>query len=115
MALRQSARRSQIAHGRQCSQVARNELAALHARVSTDRQQQERTIASQALELKKQIARSSDVLVKEYIDDGYSGTILDRPALEALRKDASSTQCISTPPTVSPARSPIKTSSSMNC
>ncbi len=39
-------------------------------------------------ELKKQIALSGNVLVKEYIDDGYSGTMLDWPALEALRKDA---------------------------
>ena len=40
------------------------------------------------LELKKQIARAGHVLVKEYIDDGYSGTMLDRPALEELRQDA---------------------------
>src|SRR5215831_20033263 len=62
--------------------------AALYARVSTDRQQQEQTIASQVLELKKQIAQSGSVLVKEYIDDGYSGKLLDRPALEELRRDA---------------------------
>jgi hypothetical protein len=36
-------------------------------RVSTDRQQQEQTIASQLLELKKQIAEAGNVLVKEYI------------------------------------------------
>jgi len=40
------------------------------------------------LELNKQIALSGNVLVKEYIDDGYSGTMLDRPTLKALRKDA---------------------------
>ena len=40
------------------------------------------------LELKKQIARAGDVLVKEYVDDGYGGTMLDCPALEALRKNA---------------------------
>jgi site-specific DNA recombinase len=50
--------------------------AALYARVSTDRQQQEQTIASQVVELKKQIARAGHVLVKEYIDDGNSGTML---------------------------------------
>jgi site-specific DNA recombinase len=61
--------------------------AALYARVSTDRQQQEQTIASQVLELKKQIARSGNVLVKEYIDE-YSGKMLDRPGLEELRRDA---------------------------
>jgi site-specific DNA recombinase len=62
--------------------------AALYARVSTDRQREEATIESQVLELKKQIAHSGNVLVKEYIDDGYSGKMLDRPALEALRCDA---------------------------
>jgi site-specific DNA recombinase len=62
--------------------------AALYARVSTDKQQQQQTIESQVIELKKQIARVGHVLVKEYIDDGHSGTMLDRPALEALRKDA---------------------------
>jgi len=28
------------------------------------------------------------VLVKEYIDDGYSGSELDRPALDQMRRDA---------------------------
>jgi site-specific DNA recombinase len=27
------------------------------------------------------------VLVKEYIDNGYSGTLLDRPALNQMRSD----------------------------
>ena len=61
--------------------------AVLYARVSTDAQQKEGTIESQVLELKRQIAAAGDVLVKEYIDNGYSGTRLDRPALEELRKD----------------------------
>ena len=61
--------------------------AVLYARVSTDAQQKEGTIASQVLELKRQIATTGDVLVKEYLDDGYSGSLLDRPGLEALRRD----------------------------
>src|SRR5215831_7422851 len=61
--------------------------AALYARVNSDTQQKEATIDSQLFELKKQIAAAGDVLVKEYIDDGYSGTLLDRPALEQLRAD----------------------------
>jgi site-specific DNA recombinase len=40
------------------------------------------------LELKRQIAAAQCVLVKEYVDDGYSGAKLDRPALEEMRKDA---------------------------
>jgi DNA invertase Pin-like site-specific DNA recombinase len=61
--------------------------AVLYARVSTDAQQKEGTIDSQVLELKRQIAAAGDVLVKEYTDDGYSGSLLDRPALEELRRD----------------------------
>jgi site-specific DNA recombinase len=61
--------------------------AVLYARVSTDAQQKEGTIESQVLELKRQIAAAGDVLVTDYIDDGYSGTLLDRPGLEELRRD----------------------------
>jgi site-specific DNA recombinase len=61
--------------------------AALYARVSSDTQKQEGTIESQIAELKRQIAAAGHVLVKEYIDDGYSGTQLDRPALNEMRTD----------------------------
>jgi site-specific DNA recombinase len=61
--------------------------AVLYARVSTDAQQKEGTIESQVLELKRQIAAAGDVLVREYVDNGYSGSLLDRPGLEALRRD----------------------------
>jgi site-specific DNA recombinase len=66
--------------------------AALYARVSTDAQQKEGTIQSQVAELKRQIAAAGRVLVKEYIDDGYTGTLLDRPALEQLRQDVKTDQ-----------------------
>ena len=39
------------------------------------------------MELRKQVADAHDVLIKEYIDDGYSGARLDRPALDQLRND----------------------------
>ena len=61
--------------------------AALYARVSSDAQQKEGTIESQVVELKRQITTAGHVLVREYIDDGYSGTLLDRPALKQLRAD----------------------------
>lgn len=61
--------------------------AAIYARVSTALQERERTIESQIEELKKQVASNSNVLVKEYIDDGYSGAKMDRPALDQLRND----------------------------
>jgi DNA invertase Pin-like site-specific DNA recombinase len=61
--------------------------AVLYARVSSDLQKKERTIESQIAVLKSQIKEAGDVLVKEYIDDGYSGARLDRPALDELRRD----------------------------
>jgi DNA invertase Pin-like site-specific DNA recombinase len=61
--------------------------AALYARVSTDAQQKEGTIESQLVELKKQIAAAGHVLAEEYIDDGHTGTVLDRPALNRMRAD----------------------------
>src|SRR6266581_3604415 len=61
--------------------------AALYARVSSDAQQKEGTVESQVAELKQQIAAAGHELVKEYIDDGITGTVLDRPALEELRQD----------------------------
>jgi site-specific DNA recombinase len=64
--------------------------AALYARVSTDAQQKEGTIESQLAELRMQVVATGHELVKEYIDDGITGTVLERPALEQLREDAKS-------------------------
>jgi hypothetical protein len=61
--------------------------AALYARVSDDLSAKEGTIESQVLALKKQIAAANHTLVKEYIDDGFSGPRFDRPALDQMRKD----------------------------
>ena len=61
--------------------------AVLYARVSSELQQKERTIESQIAELKRQIADAGNILVKEYTDDGFSGALMDRPALDQLRSD----------------------------
>ena len=60
---------------------------ALYARVSTPNQQQEGTIASQVHSLKRHIHQQGWSLVPEheYIEEGVSGTRLDRPALDRLR------------------------------
>jgi site-specific DNA recombinase len=58
--------------------------AVLYARVSTDRQKELHTIESQQFELKCQIAAAGRTLIKEYIDDGYCGAYLNRPALLEL-------------------------------
>ena len=61
--------------------------AALYARVSDEFSAKEGTIESQVLALKKQIAAANHTLVKEYIDNGFSGPRFDRPALDQMRKD----------------------------
>jgi site-specific DNA recombinase len=61
--------------------------AVLYARVSSDVQRKERTIESQITALKSQVKEAGDVLVREYVDDGYSGARLDRRALDELRND----------------------------
>src|SRR6267143_576074 len=64
-----------------------NKSAAIYARVSSDRQKENQTIASQTAAL-KQYAESHGYLVPEewvFEDDGYSGASLIRPGLEAMR------------------------------
>src|SRR5687767_8418366 len=63
---------------------------ALYARVSTAGQQQEGTIASQMRSLKEYIRQQGwSVLPEhEFLDEGFSGTRLDRPALDRLRDSA---------------------------
>jgi site-specific DNA recombinase len=61
--------------------------AAIYARVSTDRQKEEKTIASQTA-LRRDYAREhSYVVPTEWVfeDEGYSGATLVRPGLERLR------------------------------
>ena len=60
---------------------------ALYARVSSEQQSEAKTIESQLADLRGQIAARSLTLVseQEFIDDGYSGSTLIRPALERLR------------------------------
>src|SRR6267378_8292471 len=64
-----------------------NKPAALYARVSSDRQKENHTIASQVAAL-VQFAETNGHLVPfegEFQDDGLSGATLVRPGLEALR------------------------------
>jgi site-specific DNA recombinase len=55
---------------------------ALYARVSTDRQAQAQTVHSQVAALRDRIAADELVIgaEQEYVDDGYSGASLVRPA-----------------------------------
>jgi predicted site-specific integrase-resolvase len=61
---------------------------ALYCRVSTDEQTQGRTIESQIKELESLAQVRGYVVAEKYIDDGWSGALLSRPALDALRDDA---------------------------
>jgi site-specific DNA recombinase len=65
-------------------------VAAIYARVSSERQRQEQTIQSQTVAL-RELAEQRELLVPEefiFEDDGFSGASLQRPALERLRDRA---------------------------
>src|SRR5687767_13293306 len=61
---------------------------ALYARVSSERQEKEDTIASQVAQLREHAKKQGYALVGEYLDDGFSGDLLARPELDRLRSDA---------------------------
>jgi site-specific DNA recombinase len=60
---------------------------ALYARVSTERQERQQTIDSQLAALRAWAAAGGHNVSDEHVfrDDGYSGSRLDRPGLDALR------------------------------
>ena len=62
-------------------------LAALYARVSSDQQAEAHTIGSQIAALRARVAEDGLVVPaeREFLDDGFSGATLVRPALEHLR------------------------------
>ena len=64
--------------------------AAIYARVSSERQAREDTIDSQVQALRVRVREDELVFDEElcFIDDGYSGSTLVRPALERLRDQA---------------------------
>ena len=61
---------------------------ALYARVSTERQQERGTVGSQLEALRAAADADGHEVIEEFIDDGYSGARLDRPALDRLRDAA---------------------------
>ena len=62
-------------------------LAAIYARVSSEQQADEHTIDSQVAALRTRVTEDSLLLPaeREFLDEGYSGATLVRPALEQLR------------------------------
>src|SRR5450759_4438922 len=65
-------------------------VAAIYARVSSERQRQDETIGSQTVGL-RELAAQRGLLIPEdlvFEDEGFSGATLTRPALERLRDRA---------------------------
>ena len=64
-----------------------NKTAAIYARVSSDRQKEQHTIASQTAALQEYAQNHQYTVPPEWIfeDEGYSGSTLARPGLERLR------------------------------
>ena len=61
---------------------------ALYGRVSTARQEDEQTIKTQLVAAREFAKKNGFNIIKEYTDEGWSGTILARPGLDQLRSDA---------------------------
>src|SRR5436190_876843 len=72
------------------AQAGSGRVAAIYARMSSERQRQDQTIASQTVGL-RELAAARGLLVTEdlvFEDEGFSGAVLQRPALERLRDRA---------------------------
>ena len=72
-----------------------NVRAALYARVSSEQQTEAGTIDSQIDAIRKRIVEDGLCIdgELEFVDEGYSGATLVRPALERLR-DIAATGCV---------------------
>lgn len=67
-----------------------NQIVAYYARVSTNRQEEEETIDSQIAEVVERIKLDGNILGENlgFADDGWSGDLLARPSLDAMRDAA---------------------------
>ncbi len=65
-----------------------NKLIAVYGRVSTSNQENEGTIETQLSAVNQFAEKSGFTIVQKYIDNGWSGDSLARPALDQMRGDA---------------------------
>ena len=63
-------------------------LIAVYARVSTSNQENEGTIETQLSAVREFADKNGYTVIREYLDEGWSGDILARPSLDQLRQDA---------------------------
>ncbi len=63
-------------------------LIAVYARVSTSAQEEQETIEAQLLQVRQFADKHAYTIVNEYLDNGWSGDSIIRPALDQLRIDA---------------------------
>lgn len=68
--------------------MEKNKLIAVYGRVSTSNQEDQKTIEAQLSEVREFAQKNGYKIIKEYIDEGWSGDILARPSLDELRHDA---------------------------
>lgn len=60
----------------------------VYARVSTSAQEVQETIQAQLLEVEKFAKEKGYIIIEKYLDEGWSGDTIDRPAIDQLRLDA---------------------------
>jgi len=68
--------------------ISNDKKVALYARVSTEEQASNFSLAAQLELLRKHAADNGYTVFNEYVDAGYSGTVLDRPAFQKMLQDA---------------------------
>ena len=74
-----------VARRRKIGRQPMKSIAIYYARVSSEQQALQATIESQVVALKERVAADGHVILPQdiYLDDGFSGSTLVRPALEA--------------------------------
>src|SRR3989344_6014140 len=65
-----------------------NKLIAVYGRVSTSNQENEGTIETQLSAVREFAEKNGYTIIQEYLDNGWSGDNIVRPALDQLRMDA---------------------------